>query len=58
MGVIATAAALAGCLVALAIAVILDRRPYHPGKRNYVMLMILALAASLFLARHLLTLVL
>lgn len=58
MGVPATSAALAFCLVVLATAVVLDRRPYRPGKRNYVPLMILALTASLFLARHLLALVL
>jgi hypothetical protein len=58
MGVTETGAALASCLAVLAIAVALDRRPYRPGKRNYVPLMIVALAASLFLARHLLTLLL
>ncbi len=58
MGVVATSAGLAVCLAILAVAVALDRRPYHPGKRNYVPLMILALAASLILARHLLTLAL
>jgi hypothetical protein len=58
MGLIATSIALAFCLVVLATAVVLDRRPYRPGKRNYVMLMIIALAASLILARHLLTLTL
>ncbi len=58
MGVVETTAALLICLVVLALAVVIDRRPYHPGKRNFVMLMILALAASLVLARHLLTLVL
>src|SRR6202035_3453468 len=35
----------------------LDRRPYRPGKRNYVPIMIVALAASLVLGRHLLTLI-
>jgi hypothetical protein len=58
MGLIETSAALGFCLAVLAAAVALDRRPYQPGKRNYVPLMILALAASLFLARHLLALVL
>jgi hypothetical protein len=58
MGLIETTAALAVCLLALVIAVALDRRPYRPGKRNYIMLMILALAAALVLARHLLTLIL
>ena len=58
MGLIETSAALLFCVVVLAVAIILDRRPYHPGKRNYVMLMIITLAASLILTRHLLTLVL
>jgi hypothetical protein len=58
MGLIATSIALAFCLVVLATAVVLDRRPYRPGKLNYVMLMIIALAASLILARHLLSLIL
>ena len=58
MGLTETGAALALCLLVLAIAVVLDRRPYRPGKRNFVPLMIIALAASLVLARHLLTLVL
>jgi hypothetical protein len=38
-------------------AVVLDRRPYHPGKRNYIPIMIIALAAILVLGRHLLSLV-
>jgi hypothetical protein len=54
----ATSAALALCVIVLAVAVILDRRPYRPGKRNFIMLMIIALVASLILARHLLTLLL
>ncbi|MFZ3237644.1 MAG: hypothetical protein WA417_20395 [Stellaceae bacterium] len=58
MGLTETSAALAFCLVVLAVAVVLDRRPYRPGKRNFIMLMIVALAASLVLGRHLLSLVL
>jgi hypothetical protein len=58
MGLIETSVALGLCLLVLGIAVILDRRPYRPGKRNYIMLMIIAMAASLLLGRHLLTLVL
>jgi len=58
MGLIETSAALGLCLLILVIAVALDRRPYRPGKRNFIMLMIIALAASLILARHLLTLLL
>ena len=52
-----TSLALGGCLLLLAIAVVLDRRPYRPGKRNYIPIMIIALAASLVLARHLLSLI-
>jgi hypothetical protein len=40
----------------LTAAVALDRRPYRPGKRNYVPIMIVAVAGSLVLGRHLLTL--
>jgi hypothetical protein len=58
MGLTETSAALSLCLLLLGVAVVLDRRPYRPGKRNFVMLMIIALAASLILGRHLLTLVL
>ena len=56
MGLTETSAALGLCLLVLAVAVVLDRRPYRPGKRNLIMLMIIALAASLVLGRHLLTL--
>jgi hypothetical protein len=58
MGLTETSIALALCLLVLAVAVVLDRRPYRPGKRNFVVLMIIALAASLVLGRHLLTLIL
>jgi hypothetical protein len=58
VGLTETSIALALCLLVLAITVLLDRRPYRPGKRNFVVLMIIALAASLVLGRHLLTLVL
>ena len=51
-----TSAALAACLLILTVAVVLDRRPYRPGKRNYIPIMIIALAASLILGRHLLSL--
>jgi hypothetical protein len=57
MGLIPTGIALATSLLVLGAAVILDRRPYRPGKLNYVPLMIVALAASLVLARHLLGLI-
>jgi hypothetical protein len=56
LGIFETSAALAGCLLVLAVAIVLDRRPYRPGKQNYIPIMIIALAASLVLSRHLLTL--
>jgi hypothetical protein len=56
VGVIETSAALGACLLVLTVAVALDRRPYRPGKPNYVSIMIIAVAVSLVLARHLLSL--
>jgi hypothetical protein len=56
VGVIGTSAALGACLLVLAVAVVLDRRPYRPGKRNYVPIMIVAVAGILVLGRHLLSL--
>lgn len=56
MGVIETSAALGACVLVLAVAVALDRRPYRPGMRNYVPIMIFAVAGILVLARHLLSL--
>ena len=56
MGVIETSAALGACVLVLMVAVALDRRPYRPGKRNYVPIMIVVVAASLVLGRHLLSL--
>ena len=56
MGVIETSAALGACFLVLTVAVALDRRPYRPGKRNYVPMMIIAVAGILVLGRHLLTL--
>ena len=53
MGVVETSAALLASLLVLAVAVALDRRPYRPGKRNYVPIMIVAVAAILVLGRHL-----
>ena len=58
MGLIQTSIALVVCLLLLAAAIILDRRPCRPGKLNYVPVMIIALAASLVLGRHLLALLL
>jgi hypothetical protein len=56
VGLVATAAALAASMAVLAAAVLLDRRPWRPGKRNWIPLMIAALTASFVLARHLLAL--
>jgi hypothetical protein len=58
MGLIQTSIALAICVLLLAGAIILDRRPYRPGKLNYVPAMIIALAGALVLGRHLLGLLL
>jgi hypothetical protein len=56
VGIIETSIALAACLFMLAAAVMLDRRPYRPGKWNYIPVMIIALAAVLVFGRHLLSL--
>jgi hypothetical protein len=56
MDLIETTLALGACAVLLAVAVVLDRRPYRPGKRSYIPLMIICLAACLILGRHMLTL--
>jgi hypothetical protein len=56
VGIVETSAALGACLLVLMVAVALDRRPYRPGKRNYVPIMIVVVAASLVLGRHLLSL--
>jgi hypothetical protein len=58
MNLIETILALAACAVLLFVAVALDRRPYRPGKLNYIPLMVITLAACLMLGRHLLTLIL
>jgi flagellar biosynthesis protein FliQ len=58
MGLTEASIALAGCVLVLVVAIIIDRRPYHPGKLNYIPLMIIALAAILVLGRHLLALLL
>jgi hypothetical protein len=52
-----TIAALSVCGVLLIIVIVLDRRPYRPGKLNYIPLMIVCLAACLILGRHLLSLI-
>ena len=56
MGIVETSAALGTCLLVLTVVVLLDYRPYYPGKRNYILVMIIALAASLVLSRHLMSL--
>ena len=57
MDLIETTLALGACAVLLAVAVVLDRRPYRPGKLSYIPLMIICLAACLVLGRHLLSLI-
>ena len=57
MSLTETAVALGVCGMLLIVAVVLDRRPYRPGKLNYIPLMIICLAACLVLVRHLLTLI-
>jgi|GEM_PF-1482072 len=57
MGLTETTVTLGACAVLLVVAVVLDRRPYRPGKLNYIPLMIICLAACLVLGRHLLTLI-
>jgi hypothetical protein len=52
-----TSVALGACAVLLIVAVVLDRRPYRPGKLNYIPLMIICLAACLVMGRHLLSLI-
>ena len=57
MGLTETIIALGVCVLLLVLAIVLDRRPYRPGKFNYIPLMIICLAACLVLGRHLLTLI-
>ena len=52
-----TILALGACAMLLIVTVVLDRRPYRPGKLNYIPLMIICLAACLVLGRHLSTLI-
>jgi hypothetical protein len=56
MGLTVTATGFALSFGLLIVAVVLDRRPYRPGKFNFVPLMILLLACCLVLGRHLVTL--
>ena len=48
-----TAAAWAVASAALVVLVLLDRRPYAPGRRNYVPLMMASLTAWMVLTGHL-----
>jgi len=57
MDLIETTLALSACAVVLIVTVVLNRRPYRPGKLNYIPLMIICLAACLVLGRHLLALI-
>jgi hypothetical protein len=57
VGLTQTSVALAVCVLVLVVAIVLDRRPYRPGKLNYIPLMIVALAAILVLGRHLVALI-
>jgi hypothetical protein len=57
MSLTETIAALAVCALVLATAIVFDRRPYRPGKLNFVPLMIICLAACFVLGRHLLALI-
>ena len=52
-----TTLALGACATLLIVTVVLDRRPYRPGKLSYIPLMIICLAACLVLGRHLLSLI-
>lgn len=56
MGLGITIAALALSAGGLILAVLLDRRPYRPGKRNAIPAMIVCLIACLVLIRHLIAL--
>jgi hypothetical protein len=57
VSLIERSAALAACLLVLSVAIVLDRRPYRPGKGNYIPILIIALPASLVLGRHLISLI-
>src|ERR1700730_3534959 len=57
MGIIETSAALGACLLVLIVTVVLDRRPYRPRQAQLHPDNDHALAATLVLGRHLLSLV-
>jgi hypothetical protein len=52
VGLTETSVALAVCVLVLVVAIILDRRPYRPGKLNYIPLMIIALATIFVFGRN------
>ena len=56
MGRTGTGIALGTCLAALAFLIVLDRRPYRPGKPNHVPLMIVLAALAILLGEQLLQL--
>jgi len=56
MSTVPTALLLALCLVALGVCIFLDRRPYRPGKFNFIPVMIVLTIATFVLGRYLLTL--
>jgi hypothetical protein len=56
MSTLWVALGLAFCLVALVVCIILDRRPYRPGKFNFIPIMIVLVIAILVLGRFLLKL--
>jgi len=57
MNLTETSVALGATAALLIVAIMLDRRPYRPGRLNYIPLMIICLAACLVLGRHLLSLI-
>ena len=57
MDVTETIVALGACALVLMVDVALDRRPWRPGKLNYIAVMVICLAACLVLGRYLLSLI-
>jgi hypothetical protein len=56
MGLIETIAGIAGFGTLLVVGVIRDRRPYHPGKMNWIPAMMIGLIGAVIFAMHLATL--
>jgi hypothetical protein len=56
MDLTATAGALVLCLILLLALVIVDRRPYHPGKLNPIPLMVIVAIACIVLGKRLIDL--